>query len=284
MASSVSTAESSPSRVSKENSPTWSSTCRQGRVGMARILVIDDEESIRFTFESFLADEGHEVVCAKDYDEALARISELECDLAFSDIILEGKTGLEFLRECRGRGVSCPVVIITGYPDVETAADAVRLGAFDYIPKPVEQETLLGVTDRALQHKRVTDERERYRSHLDAIFRSVEDTIVAVNKDLVVTEINGAAKHICGFNRESIGQELGSLDLGCKGKCLEALRDTIENRRSVKAQRVECKHEGRPPHIVSLSTYPLMDRRGALSGAVLPGESLRAARQQRRGD
>jgi two-component system, NtrC family, response regulator HydG len=236
---------------------------------MARILVIDDEESIRFTFESFLAEAGHEVVCATGYDEALERISEMECDLIFSDIILEGRTGLEFLRESRGRGASCPVVMITGYPDVETASDAVRLGAFDYIPKPVEMETLLRVTNLALQHKRVTDEKERYRSHLDSIFRSVEDTIVTVDNDLVVTEINEAAKDICGFNRKAIGEEFGSLELGCKGKCLEALRDTIDNRRSVKTYRVECRHEGCPPHIVNLSTYPLMDDRGTFSGAVM---------------
>jgi two-component system, NtrC family, response regulator HydG len=236
---------------------------------MARILVLDDEESIRFTFESFLAEVGHEVACAAGYDEALAGISQMECDLIFSDILLEGRTGLEFLRECRGRGVSCPVVMITGYPDVETASEAIRLGAFDYIPKPIELETLLHITDRALQHKRITDEKERYRAHLDAIFRSVEDAIVTVDSGLMVTEINDAAKNICGFGREAIGQELGSLELGCKGKCLEALKGTIENGRSVSACRLECRHNGNSPRIVNLSTYPLMDGRGTFSGAVM---------------
>ncbi|HSB69945.1 MAG TPA: sigma 54-interacting transcriptional regulator [Candidatus Methylomirabilis sp.] len=236
---------------------------------MARILVIDDEESIRFTFESFLAEAGHQVVCATGYDEALTRLSETECDLVFSDIILEGKTGLEFLRECRACGESCPVVMITGYPDVETASEAVRLGAFDYLPKPVEMEALLHITALALQHKRVTDEKERYRSHLEAIFRSVEDTIVTVDNDMVVTEVNDAPKGICGIDRRAIGQEVKSLELGCRGKCLEALRDTIDNKRSVKVPRLECRHPGCPPQIVNLSTYPLRDRRGSFSGAVM---------------
>jgi two-component system, NtrC family, response regulator HydG len=236
---------------------------------MGRILVIDDEEGIRFTFQSFLAEAGHQVACATDYDEALASISRTEYDLIFSDIILEGRTGLEFLRECREQFPSCPVVMVTGYPDVETASDAVRLGAFDYIPKPIEQEALLHVTGLALQHKRVADEKERYRLHLDAVFRSVEDTIVTVDRGLVVTEINDAAKTICGLDRGAIGQKLGSLEMGCGARCLEALGDTIEHRRSVKAHRIECGGNGRPPRIVNLSTYPLMDRQGAFFGAVL---------------
>ena len=108
----------------------------------ARILVIDDEESIRFTFERFLKTEGHVVATAESCSEALARINEMSFDVIFADIILGDGTGIDILREIRARGLSCPVIMITGDPGVETAADSIRLGAFDYIPKPINQEVI----------------------------------------------------------------------------------------------------------------------------------------------
>ena len=81
---------------------------------MARILVIDDEESIVYTFGSFLCDEGHEILAARNYDEGLKHISGTDVDVVFSDIILGGKTGIDVLREVKARGLTCPVVMITG--------------------------------------------------------------------------------------------------------------------------------------------------------------------------
>ena len=138
----------------------------------AKILVIDDEESLRFTFGRFLESAVYEVETAKDYQEASAVLAEKDFDLVFADIILGGKTGIDILREVKARNPVCTVVMITGYPELETASDALRLGAFDYIPKPVQKEMLLRVAAQALKHKQVVDEKERYRSNLEAISRA----------------------------------------------------------------------------------------------------------------
>ena len=235
---------------------------------MSRILIVDDEESIRVTFESFLSDEGHTVATSGDYDEALERIAKTGFDLVFADIILGDKNGIDVLRAVKEQDATCPVVMITGNPDIETAAEAVRLGAFDYIQKPVRQETLLRVTSAALKNKAIIEERERYRSNLEAIFRSVKDAIIMVDKELVVVEANDAAKKICGFSRETIGKPFSSEQLGCAG-CLEALRETIGKRQAVDAYNLECRVKNRPRRIVSLTTSPLMDGKGVFSGAVL---------------
>jgi len=149
----------------------------------ARILVIDDEESIRFTFERFLSSSGHIVETAESYGEALVRINETNFDVVFADIILEDGTGIDILREIKARGLICPVIMITGDPGVETATDSIRLGAFDYIPKPINQESLLHATRTALQYKAVTEEKEKYRTNIEAIFRSVRDAIITVDKE-----------------------------------------------------------------------------------------------------
>jgi two-component system, NtrC family, response regulator HydG len=236
---------------------------------MASILIIDDEESLRFTFMRFLAGAGYDVETAEDYRQASAAIAAKDYDLVFADIILGGKTGLDILREVKERNPACPVVMITGCPELATAADAVRLGAFDYIPKPVQKETLLHVAALALKHKLAVDEKERYRSNLEAIFKSVRDAIITVDERLVIVEVNEAAKNISGLSREDVGRPINAFPKGCNGKCLEALAETIGKRRPLEVYRHECQFNGQKRRVVSLTTSPLLDGKGAFSGAVM---------------
>ncbi|KPJ98728.1 MAG: Fis family transcriptional regulator [Nitrospira bacterium SG8_35_4] len=236
---------------------------------ISKILVVDDEESIRFTFESFLKDEGYDVVTAKDYHEAVQKISETGFDLIFADIILGGKTGIDLLRKLKKENYTCPVVMITGYPNIDTATDAVRLGAFDYISKPVRPDTLLHTTTMALQHKALYDENEQIRSNLEAIFRSVKDAIITVDKDLTLLEVNRAAQDICGISRKNIGMPFKAFRTHCKGKCLDLLEKTIRSKQSVELYRTECKIDNDPPQVVTITATPLLDRSGLFSGSVL---------------
>jgi two-component system, NtrC family, response regulator HydG len=118
-----------------------------------KVLIIDDEESIRYTFECFLTDEGYEVTTARNYDEAVSKIDASGFDLIFADIILGGKSGIDFLREVKKRALSCPVIMITGDPSAESAHIAFQLGAFGHISKPVSQEKLLHLVQTALGMK-----------------------------------------------------------------------------------------------------------------------------------
>ncbi len=236
---------------------------------MANILVVDDEESIRFTFKNFLEDEGHEVTTAREFEDAMEKMLENNFDLIFMDIILGGKTGINLLQETRKRNLNCPVVMITGYPNVETASNAVRLGAFDYIFKPVRQETLLHTAALALQHKALQDENEKYRSNLEAIFRSVKDAIITVDKELVLMEVNEAAGKICGISRDLIGKPLNSVQKDCNGKCLDVLRETISKNQPGEVFRAECKFNNRFRQVVSINTSPLLDKHGVFYGAVM---------------
>ncbi len=235
----------------------------------AKILIIDDEEGIRFTFSKFLSAENFEVATAKDFDEAMDCISKKSFDIVFADIILKGKTGMDVLREIKKRKLNCPVIMITGYPNIETASEAVRLGAFDYIPKPIQKDALFHAIDVALQHKAVIDEKEKFRSNLEAIFRSVKDAIITVDKDLVVLEINDAARNICGFTRDSIGKDFSSLNESCRGKCLEALLETVNTKQPAELNHIECQFKNRMEQVVALSTSPLLNSQGVFSGAVM---------------
>ncbi len=235
----------------------------------ARILVIDDEESLRYTFGRFLGEAGYAVTTVSNHADAVERIETETFDLIFADILLGPRTGIEFLENLRSGGSKVPVVMVTGYPNLETASEAVRLGAFDYLQKPVTQKALLAVAGRALRHKRVLDENERYRSNLETIFGSVHDAIVLVDGDMRVQEVNRAAENLCGLRRDrAVGQEFTELSMGCKGPCMELIRSTLESGTSSEIQRTECRPVNGGRHVVTLLAVPLREERKD-QGAVL---------------
>ena len=242
----------------------------EGESMKAGILVVDDEKSIRTTFESFLVEAGFEVITAVDYEEALKMMKKTMPDVIIADIILGGKTGIELLDEVKKRDPNIAVVMITGAPSLQTASQAIRMGAFDYISKPVEKEMLLDVTLRAVRHKRVVEENERFRSDLEAIFRSVKDGIIMVDKELKIVEMNGAAARICRLSQKAaIGKNFASLQALFDGKGLEMLQWTIRKQELVEVERLECHHPDYPAQVISLTASPLLKRGSKSSGAVL---------------
>ena len=122
-----------------------------GECMKVNILVVDNEESIRFSFSRFLAAEGHNVITAEGYREALARMDETEFELILTDIFLEDGWGIDILREVMQRNLKTRVIIMTAYPSSETAQESLRMHAVDYLVKPLEQEGLLNSINGALQ-------------------------------------------------------------------------------------------------------------------------------------
>lgn len=117
---------------------------------MAHILVIDDEESIRFTFHRFLAARAHEVTTAECYAAALVRMDQEYFDLILADINLGDGWGLDILHEVARRDLATRVIIMTAYPTNETRAVSLSRQAKDYLVKPLRQETLVRSVESAL--------------------------------------------------------------------------------------------------------------------------------------
>ena len=128
---------------------------------MARILIVDDERSIRETLGEFVKDLGHDVDIAAEAAEALASVERSVPDVVVSDVILPGVDGLALLERIHGVSEDIQVIIITGEPTVDTAAVAVRRGAFDYLSKPVSRVAIQSAVERALRVKEIVDERRR---------------------------------------------------------------------------------------------------------------------------
>ena len=143
----------------KSELPTSSVECPASSV--ARVLVVDDEKNIRITLRAFLEDEGYVVEVAEDATRAQALLSADLWDLVVSDIVLPGVSGVDLLKAIRAAAPDVQVIMMTGEPTVETATEAVRAGACDYLTKPVGKDAILRAVARAVQMKHVVDEKRR---------------------------------------------------------------------------------------------------------------------------
>lgn len=235
----------------------------------SRILLVDDEEGIRFTLGTLLRKEGYLVDVAADIASARKLLSSGSYDLAFIDIILGKEKGLTLLGELKSKSSSTQAIMFTGCPQVESAAEAVRLGAFDYITKPVRFETLIAVTRHALSSKALNDERERSRANLDAIFRTVTDSIVMIDHLGNLAQFNSMAAKICGYSKEFIGKNAADIQFGCEGSCRTAMLDVLHSKVPKEQRRIECHHHSGKTRIVSLAASPVTESDGAISGAVV---------------
>jgi two-component system, NtrC family, nitrogen regulation response regulator NtrX len=118
----------------------------------ARILVVDDEADIRGLLKEILSEEGYEVDAAADADQARAARARQSPDLVLLDIWMPGTDGITLLREWSTSAADgCPVVMMSGHGTVETAVEATRLGAFDFVEKPLSLAKLLRTVERALE-------------------------------------------------------------------------------------------------------------------------------------
>lgn len=126
---------------------------------MGKLLVIDDDLSLREMMEMMLRGSGHQVTLAEDGLAGLKAATEGEFDVIISDIKMPGLNGLEVLKKVRSAGLSTPLILVSAYATPDTAVEAMREGAYDFIPKPFKPQDLLTVVDSAMAHQSVEQER-----------------------------------------------------------------------------------------------------------------------------
>ena len=148
----------------------------------SRILVVDDELTIRKSIQKRLEREGYEVTSADNAKDALQLFQENSFDTVISDIRMEEMDGLELLKRLQSQRRDIPVIMVTGAPSLDTAQESIKEGAYDYITKPIEREILINTVKRALEKKRLNDQIKEYQRNLELKVREQTKTIFAVYK------------------------------------------------------------------------------------------------------
>ncbi|MGB8542052.1 MAG: sigma-54 dependent transcriptional regulator [Candidatus Acidiferrales bacterium] len=133
----------------------------------ATILVVDDERGIRESLGALLRDEGYEVEAVASGEECLERIGRRKFDLILLDVWLKKMDGLETLEQIQTRDDAPMVVMISGHGNIETAVRATKLGAFNFIEKPLSLETVILVVRNSLEYLRLESENRRLRAELE---------------------------------------------------------------------------------------------------------------------
>ena len=133
----------------------------------ADILVVDDEVNIRGALVTLLEKKGHRVRGAGTGEEALEQLEATAADLVMTDLKMPGMGGMEFLRRLKGKWPDTEVVVMTAYGSIDTAVEAMRCGAYDYLTKPIDRERFPFVVEKALERHALASENRQLRSHLE---------------------------------------------------------------------------------------------------------------------
>ncbi len=121
---------------------------------MKKVLIVDDDVAVTNYFMVFLVQTGlFEPTVVNDSREVEQRLAEEHFDAIMLDMDMPNVSGMDILRSIRAKGNTSPVVVITGVSDVDLAVRAMKLGAFDYLTKPIDDHTLLQVLDNAIEHR-----------------------------------------------------------------------------------------------------------------------------------
>ena len=203
-----------------------------------KILVVDDESDIRSLLKEILSEEGFEVSVAADANEARQHMGQNEVDLVLLDIWMPDTDGITLLREWSNEGLACPVVMMSGHGTVDTAVEATRLGAFDFIEKPLSLAKLLRVVERALDSGR--GKRKEFAARLLPSF------IEPIGKSLTMQKLREQVRKVAphdaavlmsgeaGTGREAFARYLHSLSTVAQGPFIDVIASSITDENAEK--------------------------------------------------
>lgn len=179
--------------------------------GKGSLLIVDDETIVRDSLSKWFREEGYDVGAAASASEALTRLAEQRWDLALVDIKMPGTDGIELQRRIREINPEMAVIIMTGYASVETAVQALKSGAYDYVTKPFDPEDIAHTVSNALAHLRVQQENVRLRETVAEVARPEEligksaamlrvfeaiETVAPTDATVLVTGESGTGKEL----------------------------------------------------------------------------------------
>jgi two-component system, NtrC family, nitrogen regulation response regulator NtrX len=191
-----------------------------------KILIVDDETGIRESLSSILRDEKYSVEAVPSAEEALERISANNFEVVLLDVWLPGIDGMEALGRIQGLPSAPSVIMISGHGTIETAVRATKLGAFDFIEKPLSLEKIIVLVRNAIQQRRLQEENQVLRGELGHRYQVIGDSVPmkALRQQIAVTAPTNGRVLIygeSGTGKELVARALHAASLRAKGLFVE---------------------------------------------------------------
>ena len=232
---------------------------------MARILIIEDEEPIRRVLKRILEDENEAFIIdeAEDGKAGIDALIAGEYDLVLCDIKMPKKDGLEVLQEAKSQGVLTPFIVLTGHGNIQTAVEAMKMGAYDFIPKPPDLNRLLIAVRNALESKSLVVENVRLKKRIAKAYQMIGAS--AALKDVVemIDKVAPTQARVLITGPNGTGKELVAHQLHEKGQ--RHRQDFIEvNCAAIPAELIESELFG---HVKGSFTSAVKDRKGKFEAA-----------------
>lgn len=139
-----------------------------------KVLIAEDDDIVREVVSSIVSKEGYTVFTAKDGIEAIRMLMVEDMHLVLTDLKMPNADGIEVLRQAIKNNPECAVIILTAYGSLDSALDALKMGAFDYLTKPFRIQEVLFAVEKAYQRKQYLDERNELKNYLRETYRDLE--------------------------------------------------------------------------------------------------------------
>ena len=240
------------------------------------ILIIDDEYAILESLSAYLEDEGYNVITAENGETGLTVFSMEAVDIVLTDLRMPVMDGLEVMKTIRQKSPDTPMIVISGAGGKEDIITALRMGAKDYITKPIENLNIISHTvAQVLENKRLSDENERYRRQLEksenryrTITENIAEGVFTVNEDENITYTNQAFCRMTGFSQAEILQK-NLMDLTTVASFKTVLEQT-QNRRSGRTDRyvIEVISKDKITRHIELACSPIFSETSVYQGAI----------------
>jgi PAS domain S-box-containing protein len=259
-----------------------------------RVLVVEDDADTQANVADILELDGYAAVMASTFAEALNRTDWVHIAAILMDRLLPDGNAEEMLPRFRRVAPSTPIVVVTGFPDVQGAIDALRAGAHDYLLKPVNPDALRASLRRIAEQKRTEQALREADERLRAIVQTSGDAIIGRTLDGIIETWNEGAERLYGYTSdEVIGQSVSLIVSPDRAAEFEALNARVARGERIKPFETVRIHKSGRPIAVSLSMSPIRDASGNVIGAAtiardiserkgLQAEVLRVAEEEQR--